>query len=161
MAIERKIIIEGNIAKIPLGENAKHGYAIIDAERADEFGQYLWCANKGYAIRRMPRNNKHIHLHQCIIGKAPEGLVIDHINRNSLDNRKSNLRFVTQKFNMRNTGMYSHKTSGHKCGVWDKSRDKWAARIKSDGVHINLGRFGDIKEAVKARKKAEEKYHGI
>ena len=54
--------------------------------------------NKLYLIR-----DDKIWLHQLILGKAPKGLVIDHINGDTLDNRKSNLRFITHGENRQNT----------------------------------------------------------
>lgn len=51
-----------------------------------------------------------------------------------------------------------NKDSGVKGVIWDKERNKWKACIGIKGKNIQLGRFGTIEEAEKARKEAEEKY---
>lgn len=148
----RLATIENNIAKIPLGLNAKHGYAIVDANIVSEFEKYLWTVSKGYAVRNN-KENSHVFMHQCIKGKAPKGLVIDHINGNKLDNRASNIRFITQQQNTFN------KTSS---GVtWRKDRNKWMARIKVSGKTIFLGHFDTKKEAQTAYIVAKAKHHVI
>lgn len=148
----RLATIENNIAKIPLGLNAKHGYAIVDANIVSEFEKYLWTISKGYAVRNN-KENSHVFMHQSIKGKAPKGLVIDHINRNKLDNRAENIRFITQQqntFNRRCAGV-----------TYRKDRKKWMARIKKNGKTVFLGNFDSIYDAQKARKKAKARYHVI
>ncbi|MBC3889431.1 AP2 domain-containing protein [Acetobacterium paludosum] len=54
--------------------------------------------------------------------------------------------------------LLSTNTSGIKGVTWDKSRKKWVAQINFMRKHIFLGRFGEIEDAAKARKEAEEKY---
>lgn len=150
----RPAIVEGNIAKIPLG---KHGanYTIVDVEFS-HLDKFKWSLDHyGYAVGVF--DGKHVKLHQLIVGKK-DGHDIDHISRDKLDNRKSNLRHVTHKTNTRNTGLYKHNTSGHKGISWDKSRDKWSVKLQLNGRTINLGRFDDMEEAKKARAQAESKY---
>ena len=86
--------------------------------------------------------------------------MVDHINRNPLDNRKSNLRIVNNQQNSMNKGHQKRNTSGHKGVSWDKSRNKWYAYITVNYKLINLGRFNILEDAIKARKKAEIKYFG-
>jgi hypothetical protein len=56
--------------------------------------------------------------------------------------------------------MWSHNTSGRTGVTWDKNHNKWMAKIKVDQKTVNLGRFSDFNDAVKAREAAEEK-HGF
>lgn len=73
-------------------------------------------------------------------------LQVDHINRNKYDNRKSNLRIVTQFKNAQNNG---------KLGVsFDKNANKWKAEFQRYGKYYNAGVYSTIEEAVEARNKA-------
>ena len=74
------------------------------------------------------------------------------MNRNTLDNRRCNLRNVTIFVNNLNK---SNNTSECVGVTWDKSRQKWKVDIKNTYV----GRFDDFNEAVQARKNAERDYH--
>jgi hypothetical protein len=150
----RPAIIDGKVAKIPLGIDMKE-YSLVDKQFA-HLDKFKWRKDHyGYATAYV--NGKQVKLHQLIIGKK-EGYDIDHISRDKLDNRKSNLRHATRKVNVRNTGMYKHNTSGHKGISWETGRKKWSAKIQTDGVTYNLGRFNDIKDAIKARKEAQLKH---
>lgn len=96
----RPAIIEGEITKIPLGVGAKDGYAIIDSEYAF-LSKLKWHFDGRYAATRFLPQNKKIRLHQMIQPRY-SNLVVDHINRNSLDNRRENLRLCTRAENQRN-----------------------------------------------------------
>jgi len=93
-----------------------------------------------------------------LIKQTSKGKITDHINQNKLDNRKINLRVVSGMENGRNRGIPKHNTSGIKGVAWDKSRNKWMASIRRNYKHIFLGRFEDIKNAIKARKLGEVKF---
>ncbi len=92
-----------------------------------------------------------------VYGEWPK-LDIDHINRNRSDNRRVNLRDVTQKQNMQNASKRSDNTSGHPGVSWHKQHSKWQARIMHNQKDIHLGYFTDIEEALSARKAAEKLY---
>lgn len=114
-------------------------------------------AGKFYAVhadRRRP-----IALHRLVMN-APENMEVDHINGDTLDNRRVNLRICTDTENKWNRGKPSNNTSGYKGVYWRKSRRRWQASI---GVHhkfIYLGSFTDPAEAAKAYDEAAIKYHG-
>jgi len=79
---------------------------IIDHEDLSKINYCHWnISSFGYA-----RNGKHQKLHHLIVGKPPLPLVTDHINRNKLDNRKCNLRFVTVAINNKNKDYKKNKT---------------------------------------------------
>lgn len=82
-------------------------------------------------------------------GAFPED-VIDHVNRVKDDNRISNLRVVSHKQNMENTGLYAHNTSGYKGVIWDKQTNKWLARVIHSGKQVFAGRFENAYDAHQA-----------
>ena len=92
-----------------------------------------------------------------IYNEIPTG-DIDHINRIKNDNRLINLRSATRKENSQNKNISTNNTSGITGVVWDKSRNKWFARIKIDYKTINLGRYTSKDLAIAARKNAEKQY---
>ena len=94
-------------------------------------------------------------------GRMPEN-ELDHINRDQLDNRASNLREASRLDNCRNVGGWSNKKSGLPLGVtYDNTRGKFMARASLDGVSKNLGRFDTAEEADKAAKKARTEFYGV
>lgn len=86
--------------------------------------------------------------------------ICDHINRNPFDNRKNNLRAAEHRENDRNRSLLSSNTSGVTGVSWDKYRQKWRAYIKVDDNWMQLGRFMDKDDAIRARLEAEAKYFG-
>ena len=124
-----------------------------DYERAS---QYVWSFHvEGYAFRSYgPRSDRRYEYMHRFILENPIGN-IDHINRDGLDNRRTNLRVASKSMNALNSGPQSNNTSGARGVDWDKRRQKWCARIKVNGTQYYLGRFCTKEEAVAARRKAE------
>jgi hypothetical protein len=89
-----------------------------------------------------------------------EDKVVDHLNHDILDNRKSNLRLIKNAENLQNArGASSHnKSSGIRGVSWSKWRKKWRARLNVNRKEIIVGYFDDVKEAEKAVKKARAKH---
>lgn len=97
---KRASIDRGDHHLIPLGLQSLKGYAIIDPLDA-HIDNYQWSrTTNGYAQAIV--NGKHTLMHHIIVGKPPKGFVTDHINGNRADNRRINLRFVTQRENTLN-----------------------------------------------------------
>lgn len=126
----------------------------FDLDDLPKVKQYYWGLNpRGYV-----NNSKHrLLLHRFILG-ATKDEVVDHINHDTSDNRKSNLRVCSHSDNMKNSRRYSSNTSG-RTGVY-KYRDRWRALITIDGKIIHLGLFLTFADACKAREEAEDKYFG-
>ena len=94
-------------------------------------------------------------------GSIPRGMEIDHINRNGLDNRISNLRAVTRSDNLKNRNLiWKKRRSGRGLtGVnFEKFSGRYKAVISYNGKQINLGRSDDFFEACCLRKSAEAKF---
>ena len=98
-----------------------------------------------------------IEMHRFIMN-FPKGKYVDHINHNTLDNRKCNLRICNNADNIRNGKIRTNNKSGYNGICFDKSRNKWLAGIKVNYKRIFLGRYVNIEDAIKARKEAEKKY---
>jgi hypothetical protein len=146
----RPAIIDGDVAKIPLGVNAKDGYAIVDKEFAYLADKYKWSkCNYGYALTGASKDR--VKLHHLIIGKPPGKMVTDHINQIKLDNRRRNLRHVTRCINEVNKPLNSNNKSGYKNVYWNKKAKKWAVQVRRDGTTKFIGEYKTIIEAVRAR----------
>ena len=141
-------------------------FALVDDEDFEHINQFKWYYAAGYARRNLRMKNgkrKIIFMHR-IIAKTPEGMYCDHINGNTLDNRKSNLRNVTKNENNWNARKKSKATSKYKgVSYFKRDRDligKWGARIQVNGKSIRLGYFSSEIEAALAYNKAAEKHFG-
>jgi hypothetical protein len=112
--------------------------------------------SNGYLVANI--NHKSIKLHRFILN-AENGSVVDHINHNPLDNRKSNLRITTHKNNSRNTSVSKSSKIKH-LGISTTPSGKYRARIMVEGKEIRLGHYQSLADAIHARKEAEIKYFG-
>lgn len=128
---------------------------LIDLEDVEKVKNYKWCESHGYIIC----NKLKTFLHRLIMN-CPSDMVVDHINRNPLDNRKCNLRICTQQQNQTNHGVSSNNTSGTTGVYWSKAKNKWNVRIQVNYKQIHLGYFDTLEEAIEVRKKAEIEYFG-
>ena len=88
-------------------------------------------------------------------------LFVDHINNNPLDNRKDNLRLVTQQQNNMNVSSREGSTSQYVGVYFRKDAKKWIAQITVERKRITIGRFVNEIDAAKARDIATLKYYGI
>lgn len=128
---------------------------LIDLEYVDVVNDYKWRLNyHGYVV-----NDKVGKLHRFLMNPG-EDLVIDHINRNRLDNRICNLRACTLQENNMNKSIQCNNTSGIQGVSWDKNRNKWLVHITVNRKQIHLGYFNTIEEAAEARRQAEIEYFG-
>ena len=127
---------------------------LIDIEDLEKCSYLKWGYSSGYA-----KNSKEkIYLHRYVLNIEKENVDIDHINHNTLDNRKSNLRICSHKNNIRNSKKSKNNTTGIIGVYWAKNQNKYSAAIVVNKKQIHLGYFNTKEEAAKARKEAEEKY---
>lgn len=139
-----------HVGVLPCG---RHVWSKIDAEDAGRVLRFRWGYLNAYPAMYVVRRSDDVavpRLLHRLVSPPPEGLIVDHINGDTLDNRKTNLRFVTASQNAMNTRVSaSHlKSSGFK-GV-SRSGDKWSASISFDGQKIGLGRFDSEADAARA-----------
>lgn len=131
-------------------------YAKVDCKDYYDLIQYNWFYHQGYATRQLPRVNgvqKTIRLHRYLMTPT-KNLQVDHINGNTLDNRRENLRICTQKDNTRNRKKHKSNTSGYKGVSYSKRLMKFVAGIKINGKRLHLGVFDSAMGAAKAYNKA-------
>lgn len=141
-------------------ELSRGKYALVDDSDFGVVSRWKWSySTVGYAFRNTPRPNKTVvYLHRFLT-ECPEGMEVDHINGDKLDNRRSNLRLCTRRQNSRNKRVARSK-SGHLGVYWSNQNKKWNAQIGPNGKSISLGFFDDMQDAIKARKTAELKHFG-
>lgn len=137
-------------------DNNEIARTMIDLEYVELVKKYKWgLTNHGYVFCSSIRQQ----LHRFIMN-PPEGMVVDHINHNPLDNRRDNLRICTQHENSFNSSISSNNKSGIIGVHFDKERNKWQAKIQVNGKTKYLGRYNTLEEAAEARRQAEIEYFG-
>ena len=141
-----------------------HGgyYTIVDEDDMILFEDRCYHASiSDTSIYAKDRNGALLHrlIAQRTYGNIPIDKEVDHINGCSLDNRRSNLRIVTHSENNKNGKKRVDNRSGVTGVYWHKGNSKWYARIKSQGIYIDLGCY-DILEDAKAARLAAEKMSG-
>ncbi len=127
--------------------------AIVDDEDFDYLNQLKWYAHKDYKTKTFYaarsvylKNGKSTteQMHRLILN-PPQGMQIDHIDGNGLNNQKSNLQIVTPRANCQNLHI---KKSSHFPGVtWHKGSKCWQSQIRIDGRYKYLGIFTDEEKA--------------
>lgn len=158
----RPIRVVGDICEIPLTRGKT---AICDAKDYDLVSGVCWCAMKSdniyYAVSsKVGKLNRYSMMHRYILGLTDSKIEIDHIDRDGLNNRRSNLRTCSRTENMRNRGITKNNTSGYKGVNWNKQNKKWCSRIKVNYKEIYLGNFDSKLEAAAAYNTAARKYFG-
>lgn len=127
----------------------------IDYEDFDKVKDFCWYTTaNGYIATRDFNIDKVVYLHRLILNS---GGVIDHINRNRTDNRKSNLRLVNAQQNCINKSIQKNNKSGITGVFYCNERKKWVAQLTYNGKKI-MKRFDTKGDAIKTRKEFEELY---
>lgn len=137
------------------------GYEVlIDDEDIYKVNLYKWWINKReyntsklcYFVSNTYTDGKRhiISLHRYIMNcKLHDKVTVDHINGNTLDCRKSNLRICTHAQNCRNRKISKNNSSGYRGVFWNKRDNLWCSQIVFDKHRYNLGRYSDNISAAK------------
>ena len=142
-----------------IGYDDKGNSFYFDLEDYNKIRNYYWYVGKrGYVYSTNPSTHRSFTLHRFVLGNDTPST--DHHNRIRTDCRKSNLIPCSQTDNCKNKSVSKNNTSGITGVQYDKARDKWVARLESDGVVRIRKRFDTKEEAIIARLKAEVKYFG-
>jgi hypothetical protein len=173
-------IIDGNIVKIIIKQsNGKIHHAIIDLEDLDKLIKLDYCWHVRYdihtftyyvvyTIRDESINTKSkattVHLHKYILdADVKNDEYIDHINHDTLDNRKENLRITKNKKNLTHRkGANSNNKSGYRNVCWIEKEQCYYVQLQIDGVNTRLKKFrkDEMKKAARYAEKMREKYYG-
>lgn len=146
MSIKNYFRIEGDAAHIYLTQGKE---AIIDLDDLERVLRYRWYARKEgnnfYVVSKTnSKNNKQINLHKFLTGYTST----DHKDHDGLDNRRSNLREVTQQENNFNTRKRPKPTTSRWKGVcYNKRYKNWRAQIQINGKQTHLGSFQNEEDA--------------
>jgi hypothetical protein len=142
--------------------NPLHKLIKLDKEDRHLLKERSWHLDTdGYAQISIIVNTKRVtrRIHRFILPDKV-GFEVDHINRNILDNRRCNLRYVTHQQNMMNCSKYKNNTSGYRGVSWSKQNKKWQAQIEFNKKNIHLGCFNSAKEAAKSYQIMAKKLFG-
>jgi hypothetical protein len=157
----------GDTCHIELNNDKATMISIEDFEKVNEFdgtwfAKYDKRKDKWYVCGNFKVGKgkyKQVKLHRYIMD-TPKDMLTDHINGNTFDNRRHNLRNVTHKENNQNhQGLVSSNTSGYAGVTWYERDKKWQAQISLDDKMKLIGRFDTKEAAYEAYKAAKGEYH--
>lgn len=155
-----EIIVDIHHAEIILysGENTPAHVCLIDVQDVEQVSEHKWhlAQRRSKQYAETINNGKAIFLHTFLLGRR-QGYEIDHINANGLDNRRENIRFVTQHQNVLNAR--TNPKSGRMGVSWRESRKRWVAKIIINGV-TRQKLFKTFAEAVTCRQAWESAFVG-
>lgn len=150
---------EASYVKLSLlgrAKNLEENYFLISKCNLEYVLRHNWYLDSnGYPMTYTARSKT---LHKNLIGKQEKGYVIDHINRNKLDNRLENLRVITSKENSYNRTKNKNSNNNYKGVV--KRGNKYVACISKDGIKREIGGFETEEEAAKTYDMMAEELFG-
>jgi len=121
---------------------------IDDLERVINFHNkwyaYFNKKSRKHYIVSADKNRKSVRLHRYLLN-APNYIEVDHINRDPLDNRKTNLRLADHSLNQHNKGIQQNNKTGVKGISWDNTRNRWTAVVQVNNVRVLYKRFRNTK----------------
>jgi hypothetical protein len=163
---KNRIRVEGAIAYVELSQGLE---ATIDTCDIEIIAKHRWHVSRNIDGHQHARSNTGGRMHR-LLTRAPDGLVVDHINHDPLDNRRANLRVVTQQHNTQNRkGANRNNHIGVRgVGTWKSSdgRLRYQARVYVDGkCHVRRFPYTDegLQQAIReaSRMRAELMPHSL
>lgn len=159
-----------NYAVIDIGTSTYPGAECkVDQADLELVSGYKWgVAYMGGAGYKLPyartriggrKHASYIRMHRLIMEVAP-GVEVDHINGDTLDNRRCNLRVATRLEQSRNTGMRKNNSTGYKGVSYIEKLGKFRAYIVVNRKQIHLGLFVKAEEAAAAYEKSAAELFG-
>lgn len=138
---------------------AKGEMILADADKYDELSKHSWCFDpRGYAVANI--GGVVTPMHRLLLGLGRgDKRIGDHKNRKKYDNRMKNLRICTPLGNARNVSPSKGSRTGE-LGIQMTKYGRYNVRIEANGKVHHIGNFDNLEDAKKARKEAEDLYHG-
>jgi len=144
---------------IPLTKGMK---ALIDDEDYERIAKYKWHFSHRYAVTAVynGKNKKDCICMHNMLMNTPDGMEVDHIDGDGLNNRRSNLRICTHAENLRNQKLNVNNKFGVSGVCLHSCKRFFLTRIVVNRKVIHLGTFRTLEEAKRVRLEAEIKYFG-
>jgi len=123
--------------------------------------------HKGYLAVSLRKDGKPntVKIHQIVawilVGNPENKPTVDHIDRDKLNNRPTNLRWATVTEQNNNQGIRSDNTSGIPGVYWNKNNKRWSVQLRENGQSKHFGYFIDLKEAIVMRNLEYNRIHGL
>ena len=142
--------------------SANGQFALVDTSDVDHLACFCWTAawsdntQSFYFHRQVGKSTLKMHR---VITNASRGNLVDHINGNTADNRRANLRIVTYSQNAQNRRIATTIESGAVGVYWRGDRSRWRAGVQGRGRQIWLGHYVNKSDAVAAAKFARRTIH--
>lgn len=146
-----------------IGKYGNGKYTLVDDEDYGFLNKFRWSYEPRNSYARCSIGTKTIYLHQ-LVRPVDKASIVDHINRDTLDNRKENLRSCSVKENQWNVGTRKDNKSGYK-GVVKRTKkpgrpESWIAQMKHNGEQIWIGEYRTKNEAAEAYNKKAKALRG-
>jgi hypothetical protein len=153
---------DGLAARIPLyaRDGSVRAYTLFDAADIDFVAQWHWgVTSDGYVVRADESGSRRsFYLHRELLGlKRGDPREGDHIDRNTLNNRRGNLRIVTHAQQQQNLPGHIGVSSRYRGVNWNAALGKWEASVMVNRKKIHLGLFVDEVEAARSARAARSR----
>jgi hypothetical protein len=166
---EYKIIGDG-ICEFYIKSTKGNFVILVDEEDLDRLIKFnhrwvIWERNNYAVVRTNLRVDEKIgvrtpYLHRWLLNVDYE-CAVDHINHNTLDNRKCNLRITNDLHNTQNRkSKNKNNKSGYRNVMWDKKRKRWSIILSINKKPKYLDSFDDVHEAGRYAEEMRQKYYG-
>jgi hypothetical protein len=139
---------------------------LFDKDDFEQISVRKWHNSRKYIVTTEKRVGPKWGYAQMLLSRylmkldSSDPKIVDHINGDTFDNRRQNLRVCTKKENIHNSITAHMKNGGVKGVYFCRQREVWYATIRADGNRIFLGTHKTKSDAITARKIAEEQYRG-
>jgi hypothetical protein len=142
--------------------------ALIDDDDYALVKDHRWCADflvhTWYVVAHVPgsgasgRGGRTVYMHRLLLGERAEGKQVDHINHDGLDNRRVNLRAVTQHANMQNRrGANKNYSTGYR-NVYRMWNGTYNVKMQLNRKNICIGTYKTLEDAIEAAAEARRRH---